>query len=190
MHVNIIKTPSDLDWIIARRNGRTTMGLPENPNIVSSQEKQKMFLSEHSPIRSLAYVWEWVGLPYWVSVHFTRHKIGIEHWVRSQRNDRQKSYDRNSAPQNALVAHGCTANAQAIINISKVRLCTQASTETAKAWMMLIQQLSMYEPELINLCVPSCVYRNGICPEVYGGCKYRETSHFVDVVSKYRKLFK
>jgi len=190
MYINLKKIPSEDLWVIARQNARCTMGLPEKANEVSPREKQKMALSEHSPIRSLTYIWEWVDLPSWVSVHFTRHKIGIEHWVQSQRNDRQKNYDRNSAPQDSPVTHRCIANAQAIINISRVRLCTQASIETRMAWSMLLDELLIVSPELASLCVPNCVYRNGICPEVYAKCRFRETDCFMEAVSKYRKLFK
>jgi len=189
MYVNIIRVPSDEDWILARNNGRTTMGLKNKDSVLSGEEKIRMLLSEHSTIRSLVCQWEWVDLPSWASVHITRHKIGIEHYVQTQRNDRQNEYDRRKAPQDSPVIHKCIANAQAIINVSKVRLCAQASKETGLAWRIFLQQLSLCSKEIAGLCVSSCVYRNGICPEVYADCKFRETDYFMEVASKYRKLF-
>ena len=56
-------------------------------------------------------------------------------------------------------------NAQEIINISKVRLCNKAETETRNIWNRVIYELKKIEPELANACVPSCFYR-GHCPEI------------------------
>ena len=50
--------------------------------------KKKILLAEHSPIRLMQFAWKWSDLPYWVSVHIVRHKIGIEHFVSTQRTDR------------------------------------------------------------------------------------------------------
>ena len=70
-----------------------------------------------------------------------------------------------------MIEHECEANAQAIINISKKRLCKQASPETRQAWQMFLDELQEYEPELYLMCVPECVYRNGFCPE-FNPCGY------------------
>ena len=39
--------------------------------------KKKILLSEHSPIRRMNFAWRWQDLPYWVSVHMVRHKVGL-----------------------------------------------------------------------------------------------------------------
>lgn len=52
--------------------GKTTGAYPD------SQWKKKLLLSEHSPIRRIKFYWRWVDLPYFVSVHFVRHKHGID----------------------------------------------------------------------------------------------------------------
>ena len=80
--------------------------------------KKKILLAEHSPIRLMQFAWKWSDLPYWVSVHIVRHKIGIEHFVSTQRTDRT-GVDRTERPQNAPVLHQCQANAQALITISR-----------------------------------------------------------------------
>ena len=59
--------------------------------------KKKILLAEHSPIRLMQFAWKWSDLPYWVSVHIVRHKIGIEHFVSTQRTDRT-GVDRPGAP--------------------------------------------------------------------------------------------
>jgi hypothetical protein len=68
-------------------------------------------------------------------------------------------------PQSQLVTHECIANAQAIINISRKRLCAQASRETNKAWKLVLDAVKKELPELYNVCVPECIYR-GFCPEL------------------------
>lgn len=135
----------------------------------SSDWKRKMLLAEHSPIRLLTFTVRLTDIPYWVSVHLTRHKIGVEHFVSTQRTDRTGT-DRNGLPQGALVSHTMRINAQALINISRKRLCMQASPETRVAWRMVVDAIGEREPEIKSVCVRECVYR-GFCPEMKG-CGY------------------
>lgn len=133
----------------------------------SSMWKKKMLIAEHSPIRFLEFTWQWEDIPYWVSVHFVRHKYGIEHFVRSQRPSREKGSDLS---QNELVTHTVKANAQAIINISKERLCQSASSETRQEWQNVVNGLKdIGETELASCCVPKCCYRR-FCPEGRHDC--------------------
>lgn len=185
--VNIIKYPQEEDWILARNNALATQR-KSNDNPVPSKLKTKFLVSEHSPIRTLMFEWEWINLPYWVGVHIVRHHEGIIHFVSSQRNDLQNKYDRRKAPQDSPVNHRCFANAQAILNISRARLCLNASPETRKAWMMVLEALEPYAPELVALCVPPCIYRNGFCPEVFKPCGYNHTAKFNQKLSEYSKI--
>ncbi len=121
---------------------------------------RKMLIAEHSPIRQFVVKWKWVDLPYWVSVHLVRHNIGIEHYVSTQRPNK----DRSKAPQSFPVSHECVANAQAIINISRKRLCNKAALETREAWKMFLDSLYDVSDDLFMVCVPECIYR-GFCPE-------------------------
>lgn len=187
LSVNILSVPSDEDWLISKKLAYHTIGR-ETETQPNEQWKRMILGAEHSPIRNLLVRWEWINLPYWVSVHFVRHKIGIEHYVRSQRNDRQSEYDRNKAPQDAPVTHSCVANVQEIINISKVRLCKQASYETRYAWVMFLGELMNHMPEVPDFCQPTCIYRNGICPEPRG-CGFNKTSQFNKLSDAYKLLF-
>ena len=65
--------------------------------------KRKLILSEHSPIRRMKFYWRWKDLKSWVSVHMVRHKIGIEHWVSTQRSDRT-GVSRDELPQSISAA--------------------------------------------------------------------------------------
>ena len=62
--------------------GKNTGAYPD------SKWKRQLILSEHSPIRKLKFEWRWYDLKSWVSVHFVRHKFGIDHFVKTQRTDR------------------------------------------------------------------------------------------------------
>jgi hypothetical protein len=131
--------------------------------------------------------WKWKELKYWVSVHFVRHKIGIEHFISTQRSDRT-GINRDQSLQSALVDHECIANAQTIINISRKRLCNQASKETKEAWQLLLEKIKEKEPELFEICVPECVYR-GFCPEIKS-CGWSNSKEFKEKLEKYRSFRK
>lgn len=172
-------------WRDVADAARTTIGMQPGKKEPSSSWKRKMLLAEHSPIRQLVVRWKWINIPYWVSVHFVRHKIGIEHFIKTQRTDRT-GVDRDDIPQGALVDHECIASAQAIITISRKRLCNQASPETREAWHLLLKTLYKKEPELVSACVPECVYR-GFCPELKS-CGYCNTRSFEKRLEEYRSL--
>jgi hypothetical protein len=162
---------------------RVTVGMANGKGEPSDAWKRNMLLAEHSPIRKLHYTWVWDSIPYFVSVHMVRHKIGIEHWVKTSRTDRT-GVDRNKLPQNNPVTHACEADAQAIIYISRKRLCTQASPETRKAWGEVIEGLQCIEPVLASVCVPECIYR-GFCPELKS-CGYINTEQGQEALQNYR----
>jgi hypothetical protein len=150
-------------WRDVADSARTTIGKAAGKGEPSNAWKKRILLAEHSPIRQLLFKWKWEELPYWVSVHMVRHKIGIEHWVSTSRTDRT-GIVRDGLPQDHPVAHECEANAQALITISRKRLCKQAAKETTEAWQLVIDKLSEVDPIVASVCVPECVYR-GFCPE-------------------------
>lgn len=171
------------NWREVADAARTTVNMEPGKGEPSSEWKRRMLLSEHSPIRHLMVKAKWSDLPYWISTHFVRHKIGIEHWVRTQRSDRTGN-DRSNISQTASVEHEILASAQAIITISKKRLCKQAAPETTRAWQLLVDTLKNQEPELARVCVPDCVYR-GWCME-YKSCGYHKTPSFQKALEEYR----
>lgn len=159
--------------------GKNTGKYPE------SEWKRRMLLAEHSPIRKIVFTWRWVDLKYWVSVHLTRHWLGIIHWVKTQRTDRT-GVNRDELPQGALVNHTAEANAQAIINMSRRRLCYQASPETREAWQKVKDEVvAPTNPELARCMVKDCVYR-GYCYE-FNSCGYHKTEAFQKELQHYRE---
>ena len=49
----------------------------------------------------------------------------------------------------------------------------------------MLRELSKTQPELVNVCVPECVYR-GFCPELKS-CGYYKTGSYKEYVAEYRK---
>ena len=146
--------------------------------------KKKILKAEHSPIRLLTFTIKFTDIPYWVVGHFVRHKIGVEHFVSTQRTDRT-GVSRDELPQNNPVGYTMVADAQALINISRKRLCNCASVETREAWQMVKNEIAKVEPELAECMVKECVYR-GHCPEMYG-CSYAGSPAFQKEIEEYRK---
>jgi len=181
MHIEWIK--HDDNWQEIKDATMNTIG-KSTGKYPDSEWKLRLLRAEHSPIRKLRFSWRWADLPYWVSVHFVRHKIGIEHFVKTQRSDRT-GQDRSELNQASLVSHECEANAQALIAISRKRLCSCASPETRQAWLLLKDKVAESEPELARCMVRECVYR-GFCSEMFG-CGYDKTEAFQKELEQYRK---
>jgi len=181
MEVKILDTYGT--WRQVADAARTTVGKEAGEGEPSSTWKRRILLAEHSPIRLLSFRWRWTDMPWWVQTHFTRHKFGVEWFVSTSREDRT-GVPRQGKAQDAPVNVEGLANAQAIINISRKRLCSMAAPETRLAWMMLLRELKQWEPELAAVCVPECVYR-GHCYE-FRGCGYGQTNTFFREWQKYR----
>lgn len=181
MNCKLIKTA--LNWRDVADAARTTIRMDEGAGEPSLKWKRSMLLAEHSPIRKLCFNWKWYDLPYWVSVHFVRHKFGIEHFVSTQRTDRTGE-DRTAKTQDAPVVHECFANAQALIFMARRRLCSCASPETRQAFLALKDEIAKVDPAVASCMVRECVYR-GFCPEAKT-CGYTVTKEFQDDIWEYR----
>lgn len=170
-------------WNDVKQSARTTIGKEGSGKYPTNGWKKTILLAEHSPIRKIKVAWKWEDLKSWVSVHFVRHWLGILHFVTTQRTDRT-GINRDESRQDTKVSHECEANAQALINISRKRLCSQASPETRKAWEEVKEQVSNIDPVLGSVMVKECIYR-GFCPEFYS-CGYCNTEQFKKDLEEYR----
>jgi hypothetical protein len=172
-------------WPKVKRAARNTISRDGEGAYPSASWKKTILLAEHSPIRKIKFSWRWYRLKSWVSVHFVRHWLGIEHWVSTQRIDRT-GVDRDNSPQKTPVLHECEANAQALINISRRRLCNQASAETRAAWKEVKAEVANWDPILASVMVPECIYR-GFCPEWEKNCcGYVNTEAYKKALAEYR----
>ena len=161
--VEILKCPTISDWAWCKTCTLNTVG-KTSTKLPTDEWKKQLIQAEHSPLREL-----WFGIkmtiPSYVSVHFVRHHIGVNHYVQSQRNDRQEKYDRTKAPQDAMVSHIMSVNGQELIFMAHKRLCGQADSYTRKVMEEIVRQVSEINPEFKDVLVPLCGYRNGKCTE-------------------------
>ena len=164
----IIRMERVTSWGRALNAARRTVGKRPLDREPSKSWEAKMLLAEHSPIRLVEFEWTWQDIKQWITVHLVRHHEGCEKFIHSQREDRRNLIvPRDKLEQGSLNDMDMTANAQALINISKVRLCMKASKETRRAWRQVIDAVREIDPVMADKCVPSCVYR-GFCPEMEG----------------------
>ncbi len=126
--------------------------------------KRRILIARHSPIRTLFFTIE-MEIPYFAAMHIARHKMGIEHYVSSQRNDRQKNYDRELAPQNSPVTHIIDLNADALLTIAEKRLCNQADPTTRYIITKICMEVEKVCPEFEGLFQPRCGFDFNNCPE-------------------------
>ena len=165
MKVEIIKHPTEADWLLVKKCTLVTVGKETNKP-ATEQFKKGLLRSRHSPIRELRFLFYLTDIPYWVSVHLCRH-IHAQPYVKTQRNDRQDSYDRNSAPQNAPVDMMWSVNGEELITIANKRLCMQASKETRELVKMICDAVIQVCPEFQDELVPMCVRNGGVCYEMF-----------------------
>lgn len=154
--------PGEADWLEVKKRALVTVG-KRAVTPPTAEWKHKILEARHSPIRRLNFSF-YIECPYWVSVHLCRH-IHAQPYVKSQRNDRQSDYDRNSAPQNAIVCMIWDMNAEELMTIANKRLCRLASAETREVVRAMCDIVLEHCPEFAGLLVPNCEY--GKCHEMY-----------------------
>lgn len=143
----------------------TLVTVSKDSDIAPTAEwKSKLLRANHSPIRTLQFCFRLTDIPYWVSVHLVRHVHAVP-FVSTQRNDRQKKYNRDEAPQGAPVTMCWYMNAEELITIAHKRLCMQASAETREVVRQMCDLVLQTNPEFSGLLVPNCAYRGGLCDE-------------------------
>lgn len=187
----VVRLEQVTSWKRVFNAARRTIGKAPIDKEPSNSWKAKMLLAEHSPIRLLEYDFSWEAIKQWVTAHLVRHHEGCEKMVHSQRGDRRAILEeygvdsRDKLPQGALNDMDMSANAQALINISRKRLCSCASAETREAWKQVKAAIAEIDPVLADKMVPECIYR-GFCPEFMSPCGYSKTPQYVKALERYR----
>lgn len=166
MQIKLIRHPTNEDWSEVKRRALVTSGFTKVITEPSLDWKRKMLAARHSPIRDLRISFFISDLPYWVSNELCRHHIGVEKYVKSQRNDRQKDYDRNAARQDAPINVIVDFNAEAFLTFCNKRLCAKASKEMRELTQMMAKALEEINPEFKGFLVPNCLYHNNKCYEL------------------------
>ena len=136
---------------------------------VHVKDMKAFYMSEHSPIRTQLFLIEMKDIPTFVSVHFVRHNVGVIHFVKSNRADRggDTVVDRLTP-----VNHMMIANAQAIINMARKRLCSKSHIDTQEVMSIIVNKIDEVDHDLACCLLPECEYRGG-CTEL-SSCGYYE----------------
>lgn len=166
-------TEYNINWKKIKSACMTTISKEVGNKEPSHEWKRKLLLCEHSPIRRGTVSWKFDEIPYCISTHFVRHHEGVEKWVSTSRADRTEIKDRSKRTQMDMVQMEMEANIQALINISRKRLCTCADPLTRKYWQAVLEAIKEYDEDIYWACVPECV-RCGGCPE-YKPCGFYDT---------------
>ena len=146
---------------------------------------KKIYSSEHSPIYSQIFIIELIQIPYFVHVHLRTHKKEfIFESARTFRSDKTNIIQDRNTPTDMIII----CNAKKIIDICLKRLCKKASIETIQVTKEIVEQLKIVDPDLVDFCVPKCIYRNGLCNE-NPSCGYIKTTEFKEKLENYRKYF-
>ena len=162
MKIEIQRVTSWKDVLNAARFTQRKQPLDKEP---STTFKKNIIRAEHSPLRCLMFNIDLYDIPRYVSDHLVRH-VHAQPFVSTGRSDVLKENPpREEQRMTDLYNMRLFLNAQEIIAISRVRLCTKAEKETRRIWGEVISQLKDIEPELAAACVPNCIYR-GHCPEI------------------------
>lgn len=171
-------------WKQALNLARKTIGKEPLDKEPSENWKYKILKAEHSPIRAVEYIISFEGIKQWITTHLVRHWLGFIPFVHSQRDDRrQLDCSRDDLPQGALNDMSVLCNAQALINISRKRLCNNAHSETRKCWEQVKSEMSKIDPIMSKVMVRECIYR-GHCPEL-NCCGYVNTEQYKNELFNY-----
>lgn len=138
----------------------------------SKASLRTMYACEHSPIRTQMFWIEMIGIPSFVSVHLVRHKIGVEHFVSSLRDDRGGD---GTEDRNAPVDHAMLINATALIYMARKRFCRKSHWKTREVMAGVYAAIKSVDPDLTEFLVPDCTYRGNYCYEP-NGCGYSPTA--------------
>lgn len=170
MNISIEKYPTDEDWILCKKAALKTM----RKNIITKptlEWKKSILRARHSPCRVLMFMFNMQDVPYYVSTHLARH-VHATPFISTQRNDRQSEYDRNKAPQDALVDMMWLMNSEELMVISNKRLCNLADKATRNVVEMMCELVIQKCPEFEDVLVPMCEYHGGVCHEMFPCGKY------------------
>lgn len=123
----------------------------------------KLYRCEHSPMRTQMFWIEMRWIPNFVSVHFVRHKIGVEHYVQTMRDDRGAG---EVADRLTPTNHAMLANAAALVSMARKRLCRKAHIATLEVMETIWSRVADVDCNLADHMVPECVYRGNVCHEL------------------------
>ena len=122
---------------------------------VSKSNLHDIYRWEHSITRSQIFSVQLIDVYSFVSVHLVRHVTTVP-FVRSKRVDRDGD---GTEDRYTLVNHRFIANAEALLNMARRRLCFQASKETRNTVLAIQEAIRIVDFDLAYYMVPNCILR-------------------------------
>lgn len=180
-----IRESNESDWQKIKDAALFTIH-KDNGKYPTEEWMERILMSEHSPIRVGGYIIRAYDVPSFVIGHIVRHNQGLIPFVSSLREDRCE-YDEipnRETPNNFMFY----LNYQAAIYVSRKRYCNCASEETRDFWKLVKDEIRKINKPLAKSMVRECVYRNGLCPEMYT-CGFNHTKQFDKELEEYTKGF-
>ena len=179
----------------------------------SHQSLLSIYKAEHSPARTQMFWVTFHNIPLASSTHLIRHHVGSLPFQLTCRDDRQGGnpglpnkvdeiiqlisegeldaaikkleWLKDNTDRQTPVNLGLFINAQSLIDISKLRLCTgQVHAETYIIYNKVREAMKEVDPALAKMMVRKCVYRGGICGEPRC-CGYNSTPKFQAELEEY-----
>lgn len=179
----------------------------------SHQSLMSIYKSEHSPARTQIFWVKFTTIPLFVATHLLRHHVGSVPYQLTCRDDRdggnpglaakvehiktliesgsidEATEELDWLPGNVdrytPVNLGLLLNAQSLIDMAKLRLCTGcAHAETVKVFRAMKAEIAKVDPDLAQMMVRKCVYRGGICGEPRC-CKFNSSQGFNKEFAEY-----
>jgi peptidyl-prolyl cis-trans isomerase D len=120
------------------------------------------------------------GVPF-DSIAKKYNQTGEAQWITSSQYERATLDDNNLKFIN-------TINAQAVIQISRLRLCNAAWKETVDCWRQILSAINDIDPSVPSWCCPRCV-QMGACPE-RKCCNFIHTDGYEEWRTRYLSNFK
>lgn len=151
-NIEILRYPQEEDWKRCLLLAKATQGKFDAPKEPSVEWKKKILRSEHSPIRTLMFTIKMENIPYCNSVHFVRHKYGVEHYVQSQRKNQERGAERQDAP----VTHIMDIDAQELIFMARKRLCFKADIVTHQIMAEIVEAIIKKDEIYRGVFSPAC----------------------------------
>ena len=172
------------NWSEALNSARFTQRKKAISGEPSINWKKKLIEAEHSPLRCVMYNIDMYDIPRFISDQYVRHKHA-EPFVSTGRSDvLEENLPRDKQKMTDLYNTRLFLNAEEIINISRKRLCNKAETPTRIVWKAVLNELKKIDPELVDACIPNCIYR-GFCPEMKS-CGFANSEIFNKKLEEYR----
>lgn len=157
-----------VDWLGIKNLCRKTINMTDSDKEPIREWKRKLLIAEHSPLRHSLITIQIDNIPYAIAMHFVRHHEGVTPYVTTSREDRT-GIDRHTRSQMEPVSMRMDLNIQALINISRKRLCNQVDRTTQKIWLEVIKKIAEYDQDIAWACIPEGIRCCG-CPEKFGNC--------------------